>query len=34
MNYTVVINGVVWGGALIYYFVDARKWFVGMCATK
>ncbi len=26
MNYTVVINGFVWIGALTYYFVDARKW--------
>lgn len=26
MNYTVVINCAVWGGALLYYFVDARKW--------
>ncbi|KAF2485763.1 gaba permease [Neohortaea acidophila] len=26
MNYTVVINGAVWGGALAYYFIDARKW--------
>ena len=29
MNYTVVINGAVWGGALAYYFIDARKWFTG-----
>ena len=29
MNYTVVINCAVWGGALVYYFVDARKWFTG-----
>lgn len=29
MNYTVVINCSVWGGALLYYFVDARKWFKG-----
>lgn len=29
MNYTVVINMVVWGGALAYYFIDARKWFTG-----
>ncbi|KAK4909809.1 hypothetical protein LTR28_000131 [Elasticomyces elasticus] len=29
MNYTVVINSAVWGGALAYYFIDARKWFVG-----
>jgi hypothetical protein len=29
MNYTVVINGAVWLGALGYYFIDARKWFTG-----
>jgi amino acid transporter len=29
MNYTVVINCFVWGGALGYYFLDARKWFTG-----
>lgn len=29
MNYTVVINGFVWAGCLIYYFVSARKWFEG-----
>ena len=29
MNYTVVINMAVWGGAMLYYFVDARKWFTG-----
>ncbi|KUJ09413.1 gaba permease [Mollisia scopiformis] len=29
MNYTVVINMCVWGGSLVYYFVDARKWFKG-----
>lgn len=29
MNYTVVVNGAVWGGSLLYYFVDARKWFTG-----
>ncbi|KAI9660534.1 MAG: GABA-specific high-affinity permease [Bathelium mastoideum] len=29
MNYTVVISSAVWGGALLYYFVDARKWFKG-----
>lgn len=27
MNYTVVINSAVWGGALLYYFIDARKWY-------
>jgi amino acid transporter len=26
MNYTVVINSAVWGGSLLYYFIDARKW--------
>lgn len=26
MNYTIVINSAVWGGALLYYFIDARKW--------
>jgi hypothetical protein len=29
MNYTVVINCAVWLGSLLYYFVDARKWFTG-----
>ncbi|KAL8730221.1 MAG: hypothetical protein Q9166_004198 [cf. Caloplaca sp. 2 TL-2023] len=29
MNYTVVINMAVWGGALTYYYIDARKWFTG-----
>ena len=29
MNYTCVINGAVWGGALTYYYIDARKWFTG-----
>ncbi|KAL1901055.1 GABA-specific high-affinity permease [Sporothrix stenoceras] len=29
MNYTVVINMAVWGGASLYYLVDARKWFKG-----
>ena len=29
MNYTVVINMAVWGGALLYYYFDARKWFTG-----
>ena len=26
MNYTVVINSAVWGGSLLYYSIDARKW--------
>ncbi|KAL8918449.1 MAG: hypothetical protein Q9208_007355 [Pyrenodesmia sp. 3 TL-2023] len=29
MNYTVVVCGAVWIGALAYYYVDARKWFKG-----
>jgi amino acid transporter len=29
MNYTCVINSAVWGGALAYYYIDARKWFRG-----
>ncbi|KUJ21531.1 amino acid transporter [Mollisia scopiformis] len=34
MNYTVVINMAVWGGALAYYFIDARKWFTGPKITQ
>lgn len=33
MNYTVVVNMAVWGGATLYYFVNARKWFTGPKAT-
>ncbi|KAF2119924.1 gaba permease [Lophiotrema nucula] len=33
MNYTVVINSAVWGGSLLYYFIDARKWFTGPKVT-
>ena len=33
MNYTVVVNMAVWGGATVYYFVDARKWFTGPKTT-
>ncbi|KAK2873648.1 hypothetical protein FQN49_002202 [Arthroderma sp. PD_2] len=29
MNYTVVINGSVWAGSLLYYFLSAKKWFNG-----
>ncbi|KAF2194487.1 gaba permease [Zopfia rhizophila CBS 207.26] len=29
MNYTVVVNCAVWGGSLLYYYIDARKWFIG-----
>jgi hypothetical protein len=28
-----VINSAVWGGALTYYYVDARKWFTGPKVT-
>ena len=33
MNYTVVINCGVWGGALLYYYLDARKWYVCLRET-
>ncbi|KAF3911524.1 hypothetical protein ABW20_dc0108565 [Dactylellina cionopaga] len=33
MNYTVVVNCVVWGGALTYYYVDAKYWFKGPKVT-
>lgn len=33
MNYTCVINSAVWGGALAYYFIDARTWFKGPQVT-
>ncbi|KAJ5701149.1 hypothetical protein N7488_008697 [Penicillium malachiteum] len=29
MNYTVVINGFVWIGCMVYYFLFARHWFTG-----
>jgi amino acid transporter len=29
MNYTSVINMAVWGGSMLYYYIDARKWFEG-----
>lgn len=29
MNYTVVINGFVWIGCMLYYFLFARHWYVG-----
>ena len=29
MNYTIVINGFVWMGCMIYYFVFARHWYTG-----
>ncbi|PGH05329.1 hypothetical protein GX51_03050 [Blastomyces parvus] len=33
MNYTVVVNVTLWGGALLYYFLFARKWFNGPQTT-
>jgi amino acid transporter len=33
MNYTCVINSAVWGGAVLYYALDARKWFKGPVVT-
>ncbi|KAJ5999467.1 hypothetical protein N7451_007277 [Penicillium sp. IBT 35674x] len=29
MNYTIVINGFVWIGCMIYYFIFARHWYAG-----
>jgi hypothetical protein len=29
MNYTIVINGFVWAGCMIYYFIFARHWYTG-----
>ncbi|KAL4761301.1 putative GABA permease [Aspergillus foveolatus] len=33
MNYTVVINGALWGGALFYYMLYARKTYKGPQTT-
>lgn len=33
MNYTVVINGALWVGALIYYWVYAKKNYKGPQCT-
>ncbi|OAX79992.1 hypothetical protein ACJ72_05681 [Emergomyces africanus] len=33
MNYTIVVNGTLWGSALLYYFLFARKWFTGPKTT-
>lgn len=33
MNYCCLINGAVWIGSMVYYFVDARKWFTGPKST-
>ena len=33
MNYTVVINGALWGGALLYYLLYARKTYKGPLTT-
>ncbi|KOS39891.1 hypothetical protein ACN38_g9250 [Penicillium nordicum] len=29
MNYTIVINGFVWFGCMAYYFLFARRWYIG-----
>ncbi|KAJ5771713.1 hypothetical protein N7520_002242 [Penicillium odoratum] len=29
MNYTIVINGFVWIGCMVYYFLFARHWYTG-----
>ncbi|OQE17123.1 hypothetical protein PENFLA_c025G03576 [Penicillium flavigenum] len=29
MNYTIVINGFVWFGCMAYYFIFARRWYIG-----
>uniref|UniRef100_A0A060T758 ARAD1B20746p n=1 Tax=Blastobotrys adeninivorans TaxID=409370 RepID=A0A060T758_BLAAD len=33
MNYTCVLNGTVWLGCLVYYAIDAHKWFEGPKTT-
>ena len=33
MNYTIVVIVAVWGGASVYFFVSARKWFRGPKTT-
>jgi hypothetical protein len=33
MNYTVVINGSLWGLALLYYYVYAKKTYKGPRTT-
>jgi hypothetical protein len=33
MNYTVVINGALWGGAILYYVLFAHKWYTGPKTT-
>ncbi|KAJ5116847.1 hypothetical protein N7456_001195 [Penicillium angulare] len=33
MNYTVVINGFVWIGCMLYYFFFARHWYTGPLMT-
>ncbi|KAJ5130059.1 uncharacterized protein N7515_006098 [Penicillium bovifimosum] len=33
MNYTIVINGFVWIGCMVYYFVFARHWYTGPLTT-
>lgn len=29
MNYTIVINSFVWFGCMAYYFLFARRWYIG-----
>jgi amino acid transporter len=33
MNYTCLINSVIWGGSLAYYYLNARKFFEGPKTT-
>lgn len=33
MNYTVAINGALWGGALLYYVIYAKKIYKGPMST-
>ncbi|EEA26539.1 GABA permease, putative [Talaromyces marneffei ATCC 18224] len=33
MNYTIAINGAIWIGAALYYFLFARKWYTGPKST-
>jgi hypothetical protein len=33
MNYTVVINGALWLGSVVYYYIHARKTFKGPQTT-
>lgn len=33
MNFAVVITAAVWGGAGVYYALDARRWYKGPRST-